>query len=82
MIKVYTVNGCARCQAIKKHLEEKGIEHVVINVDELSPEIKEFLINGAKEAGVKNFPIVKRGDEIITYTGAWQSLAEKLGVTE
>ena len=54
MIKLYTSNTCPKCVFIKGRLKDTGVDHEIINVDEV-PEAREAL----KEKGLSKLPIME-----------------------
>ena len=64
MIKVYTAQGCAYCQMVKKYLESKGKEYEEIDIDK-DPSLRDELI---EKSGAKSLPIVEIND---TYVCGW-----------
>lgn len=58
-ITVYTKNNCMQCEMTKKILKDKGIEFEAININEVSEEESDKIIDYIKEElGFSAMPVV------------------------
>jgi glutaredoxin len=79
LIILYTKSHCPKCDDIKRHLKEKGVEFSEKNSDD--PEVMQQLILRVNDAGLKNplFPICEFEDGSIVSNdmGLYKELKER-----
>jgi ferredoxin-thioredoxin reductase catalytic subunit/glutaredoxin len=79
-ILLYSLTTCGFCQAIKKMLEDLGVKHHCIQVDELSGEEKKSVLRDLRKVNPKcSFPTVVIEDAVIVGYKI-QEIKEKIGI--
>ena len=65
-IKVYTLSTCSHCRATKKMLGECGLQYEITDVDLLSGEERQRIIDEVRQFNPRcSFPTVVIGDKVI-----------------
>lgn len=65
LIVVIGARGCSRCEAIKRILNQKKIEYKYLLYDDMTDESQNMYLEKAKEAGMMNFPLIIKNDQLI-----------------
>jgi glutaredoxin-like YruB-family protein len=61
MIKVYTAQGCAYCQMVKRYLKSKGTDYEEVDIDK-NPFLRDELIEKTR---ARSLPIVEVGENYV-----------------
>jgi glutaredoxin-like protein NrdH len=65
-VYIYALSTCPYCRMTKKYLTENSVEYDFVDVDLLTGDEKQRVIDEVKElSGGTSFPVIKVGDEII-----------------
>jgi len=65
-VKLYALSTCSHCKRAKELLQEKGVEHEVTEVDLLTGEERQQVIEEVKQYNPSlSFPTVLVGDKCI-----------------
>lgn len=73
MIKLYTSTTCPKCVFIKGRLNSTGVEHEVVNIDEV-PEARTML----QEKGLLKLPIMNYDGALILDPAEMNAIIEDL----
>ncbi len=65
-VMIYTLSTCGHCKMVKRLLDECNVEYDYIDVDLLSSEERQPVLEDVKQINPKcSFPTIKIGDEVI-----------------
>jgi len=65
-VYIYALSTCPYCRMTKKYLTENGVEYDFVDVDLLTGDEKQQVVDEVKSlSGGTSFPVIKVGDEII-----------------
>jgi glutaredoxin-like protein NrdH len=65
-VKMYTLSTCSHCKSAKKFLDQCAVQYEFTDVDLLSGEERQRIINEIKKINEKcSFPTIVIGDKVI-----------------
>ena len=66
MILVIGSQNCSRCGMTKLVLDNKKVEYKYVMLDDLQKEEQDKYMKMASDAGMMNFPIIIKDNEVVT----------------
>jgi glutaredoxin 3 len=70
-ITIYTANGCAYCDMVKRFLASKGVDYKVVNLDEEAPSVRQRVIEMSGAMTVPVTVVETDGSDYTNITIGW-----------